>query len=90
MVVRKHVFVKGKVQGVSFRYYTKREADLKDVSGWVKNLSDGRVEAVFEGSEENVEKMVEWCRTGPDLASVEDIDVRKEQAKGEDGFSIIR
>lgn len=72
---RAHVFVRGRVQGVSFRYYTTQEADRRGVHGWVRNLADGRVEAVFEGSEDDVEHMVHWCQHGSPAAQVDDVDV---------------
>ncbi|GJQ58638.1 MAG: acylphosphatase [Candidatus Scalindua sp.] len=80
--VRAHIFVKGRVQGVFFRASTREEACRLDLTGWVKNCKDGRVEAVFEGRKENVEKAVEWCKTGPPGANVTDIEVKAEQATG--------
>jgi acylphosphatase len=71
---RAHVFVSGRVQGVFFRSETIREARKHDVSGWIRNLSDDRVEAVFEGEEENVKKLLEFCRRGPPRAKVTQID----------------
>lgn len=58
---RAHVFISGKVQGVSYRFSTLETAISLGVSGWGKNLPDGRVEAVFEGSNKDVEKMIKWC-----------------------------
>jgi acylphosphatase len=72
---RAHVCVSGKVQGVFFRQNTKRQAQSYGVKGWVKNLDDGRVEAVFEGEEKAVKAVVEFCRQGPRGASVTDIKV---------------
>ena len=72
---RAHVFVSGNVQGVSFRYYTTQQASKKNIDGWVKNLPDGRVEAVFEGPEEKVQEMVNWCHQGSPAARVEDVEV---------------
>lgn len=72
---RAHVFIKGRVQGVSFRYYTMREAERQRVAGWVRNLMDGRVEAVFEGPKDRVEAIVAWCHQGPPAAHVEAVDV---------------
>lgn len=82
-LVRAHLFIKGRVQGVLFRDWTLREAQGKRLTGWVRNLTDGRVEAVFEGPREKVEEMVEKCREGPSAASVEHIDVFWEEATGE-------
>ncbi len=91
MNTRVHVFISGKVQGVFFRSSTKDRADELGITGWVRNLADGRVEAVFEGEEENVEKMVEWCRKGPEYARVNDVEVISEQYKGEfEGFALRR
>lgn len=73
--VRAHVFIDGKVQGVYFRSYLSDKADESDITGWVKNLSDGRVEAVFEGEEENVVKMIDFCKEGPPGAKVVDLKV---------------
>jgi len=88
MRVRAHVFISGRVQGVFFRESTKNNAEKLGVSGWVRNLSDGRVEAVFEGEERDVKRMLEWCRTGPKLAKVEKADIIWEAPKGEKGFEI--
>lgn len=71
----RHVLVTGTVQGVGFRAACRRAAASAGVTGWVRNLDDGRVEAVFTGSREAVETMVAWCRTGPDAAVVEAVDV---------------
>jgi acylphosphatase len=80
---RAHVYVTGKVQGVFFRQNTKRQAQSHGVLGWVKNLEDGRVEAVFEGEEEAVKTMVEFCKTGPKGASVSGLDVNWEPYREE-------
>jgi acylphosphatase len=87
-VVRAHVFVSGNVQGVFFRQKTRDRARSRGVSGWVKNLPDGRVEAVFEGSEDAVDQMVEWCREGPPWADVTDMEVTREEPEGLDGFEV--
>ncbi len=81
--VRAHVFVKGRVQGVLFRAATREEARLRGVRGWVKNLSDGRVEAVFEGDRKKVEEMVEFCHYGPPAAKVSSVEVSWEEYTGE-------
>ena len=85
---RVHVFVSGRVQGVFYRATTKETAESNGVDGWVRNLDDGRVEAVFEGPEEAVEEMVEWCHTGSPAATVEDVEVEYEDPQGADGFRI--
>lgn len=86
--VRRHVWVSGVVQGVFFRSMTHREATALGLAGWVRNLSDGRVEAVFEGPASTVEAMVGWCRTGPSHAVVEDVEVVEEPPEGLAGFSV--
>lgn len=87
-VVRARVVVHGRVQGVYFRQSTAREASASGVSGWVRNLPDGSVEAVFEGSPAAVERAVESARTGPARASVTSCDVTWEPPEGETGFRI--
>ena len=81
--MRAHVFISGRVQGVLFRLNTKKEADRLKVSGWVRNLADGRVEAVFEGDKGNVEQMVNWTREGPIWAKIDDFSVVWEDYSGE-------
>jgi acylphosphatase len=83
MKTRAHVFVSGRVQGVFFRSETRYEAKRRNVVGWVRNTSDGRVEAVFEGEKEDVEKVIDFCRRGPSGARVLKIDVRWEDYIGE-------
>ncbi|TYT60634.1 acylphosphatase [Natrialba swarupiae] len=85
---RAHVFVSGTVQGVFYRATTRDTARERGVDGWVKNLEDGRVEAVFEGPEDAVESMVEWCHNGSPKASVEDVEVEYGDPLGENGFEI--
>lgn len=88
--VRAHVFVSGTVQGVFYRASTRDAARDRGINGWVKNLPDGRVEAVFEGDREAVESMIEWCHTGSDRANVEDVEVSFEEPEKIDGFEIRR
>ncbi|HYY40110.1 MAG TPA: acylphosphatase [Nitrososphaera sp.] len=80
---RAHVFIRGKVQGVYFRQNTKQVATRRGVTGWVRNLPDGRVEAIFEGDKVDVNEVIEWCHVGPLKAKVEDVDVRFEKYTGE-------
>ena len=87
---RAHVYVTGNVQGVYFRATTRDTARDVGVDGWVRNLDDGRVEAVFEGSESAVDRIVEFCHEGSEAARVEDVDVTDESPQGEDGFRIRR
>ena len=77
-VRRVHLFVSGKVQGVGFRNFTKERADELGVKGWVKNLLDGRVEAVMQGKSEAVEKMLASIRRGPRSARVDGVEVKDE------------
>jgi len=70
------------VQGVSFRWYAVQEARTRDVGGFVRNLPDGRVEAVFEGDPDDVDAMVAWCREGPRHARVRAVDVEPEAPQG--------
>jgi acylphosphatase len=87
---RAHVFVSGRVQGVYYRATTRETAEDRGVDGWVRNLDDGRVEAVFEGSRTAVEGMVEWCETGSPAADVEGVEVEYDDPEGEDGFRVRR
>jgi acylphosphatase len=87
-VRRVRVQVRGRVQGVFFRAEARARAESLGVAGWIRNVPDGRVEAVFEGEDEQVESMVEWCRRGPSGAEVEGVDVEREEPVGERGFSV--
>jgi acylphosphatase len=80
---RAHVFIRGKVQGVYFRQNTKQVATKQRVTGWVCNLLDGRVEAVFEGDKIDVNEVIQWCHIGPQNSRVDDVDVRFEKYTGE-------
>jgi len=80
---RVHVFISGRVQGVFFRSETSSEAYFRGVIGWVRNLRDGRVEAVFEGDEDKVKEMVQFCRVGPPGARVMNVEVIWESYTGE-------
>lgn len=82
-LVRAHIFISGRVQGVFFREKAKKKAESLGVSGWIKNLSDGRVEAVFGGEREKVEKMLKWSKRGPFWAKVEHFDLIWEEYQGE-------
>jgi len=88
--VRAHVFLGGRVQGVFFRQNTLIQARRLGVKGWVRNLADGRVEAVFEGDEPAVNKVVAYCRYGPKNAEVQKVEVSNESYSGEfDDFKIL-
>lgn len=88
--IRAHVLVTGKVQGVYFRQNTQSVATEHGVYGWVRNLPDGRVEAVLEGDEDAVDRVVQWCHTGPPAARVDSIDVQRGRYTGEfSSFDVI-
>lgn len=86
--LRAHVYASGRVQGVYYRANTRDAARDRGVAGWVKNLDDGRVEAVFEGPREAVESMVKWCHDGSPRAQVEDVTVEYGEPEGETGFEV--
>ena len=86
---RAHVRVAGQVQGVFFRDSTRQKAEELNLAGWVKNLPDGRVEAVFEGPPDRVKKMLRWCEEGPQQATVENVDTDIEDPGGDlSGFEV--
>ncbi|MEM5786030.1 MAG: acylphosphatase [Syntrophobacteraceae bacterium] len=87
---RAHVWISGRVHGVFFRAFTRDTALQSGVRGWVRNLSDGRVEAVFEGETDAVEKMVQWCGQGSPMSRVDSVEVRDEDYAGDlDSFRIV-
>jgi len=73
---RVSLIIKGRVQGVFFRYETKKEAQTLGLSGWVKNNNDGTVEVLAEGDRVLLEKLAEWCKSGPDSALVENVEIK--------------
>lgn len=81
--VRAHVIIEGRVQGVFFRYHTQEKAYEIGVKGWVKNRRDGRVEAVFEGDKDKVDRIIQWCHRGPSEAIVTNVKVEWENYTGE-------
>lgn len=85
---RAHVFVSGLVQGVFYRANTRDEAKDRGIDGWVQNTKDGRVEAVFEGPEDRVKEMIEWCHEGSPASDVDSVDVEFEEPTGLDGFEV--
>ena len=88
-LVRVRVFVSGRVQGVAYRFFAEKYANALGITGWVRNLSDGRVEVLAEGSRSGIEAFLERLREGPRLAWVQGFDVRPEAASGEyPGFSV--
>ena len=87
--VRVHVIISGRVQGVFFRMETQRAARRLGVAGWVRNLPDGTVEAVLEGSRGQVRAMLDWCRQGPPSARVDELRVEEQPATGgSEGFEV--
>jgi acylphosphatase len=88
VAIRRRVIVHGRVQGVYFRGSTLEEARVAGVRGWVRNLHDGRVEAVFEGSESAVARLVAFCGRGPRFASVDRVEVFEEPPEDLPGFRI--
>ena len=87
-MVRYRLLISGRVQGVFFRDTCRRLAQKNDVSGWVRNLPDGRVEAVFEGPAAAVRELVDWSRRGPRSAEVADVRVAAEPPEGISGFQV--
>ena len=87
--VRAHLFISGVVQGVSYRASTQEQARRRGIVGWVKNLEDGRVEAVAQGSKDKVAELLAWCRTGPPAAKVDKVEVSWEEVGDElRGFDV--
>jgi acylphosphatase len=76
--IQMHILASGIVQGVFFRVETEKTASDNNVTGWVKNLEDGNVEAVFEGAKEDVDKVVEWCHQGSDAAFVANVEAKEQ------------
>lgn len=84
------MIITGDVQGIGFRYFIKEKARMLEVNGWVRNLADGKVEGVFEGLEDKVKELIEWCKKGPFLAKVNHVKVEFRSYKGEfSGFDGI-
>lgn len=89
MEIRAHIFVSGRVQGVFFRDHTQRWASSLGLTGWVRNLYDGRVEAVVEGEREKIEGLIAKLKQGPTMADVTNVEFSWEDFKREfDGFRI--
>lgn len=80
---RAHVIILGRVQGVWFREETKKRALDLGLTGWVRNKQDGNVEAVFEGPENKINEIIEWCKKGPSLSRVDDVKIEFERYKGD-------
>ncbi|WP_013321186.1 acylphosphatase [Gloeothece verrucosa] len=86
---RASVLISGKVQGVGYRYWTVQTAKALGLKGWVRNKPDGRVEAVFQGSTEQVEQMIQLCHQGPVAAIVSDVTVEMGEPESYAGFQVI-
>ena len=86
---RVHVFIYGLVQGVGYRNYIYNKARLLNIKGWIKNLDDDKVEAVFEGDKEDISKILDYCIKGHFSAKVKDIKINKENIKNEKEFRIL-
>ena len=82
------LLISGKVQGVFFRDYTQRQAESLGLTGWVKNLADGRVKTVIQGPKEKIKLMIDWCWQGPPLSRVENIEVKEIKAKKLNSFVV--
>lgn len=89
-LIRAHVWISGQVQGVAYRVSTAKIAIHLELTGWVRNLPDGRVEAVFEGAEAAIESMLRWCHEGPPEAIVEQVKASYETPEGLSSFNIRR
>lgn len=87
-MTRVRVRVRGRVQGVFFRAEARAQAEALGVAGWIRNADDGSVEAVFEGADEQVDSLVEWCRRGPAGARVDEVEAVSEEPAGEIGFQV--
>ena|SRR5215210_1546508 len=85
---RVHARIRGRVQGVGFRYEARARAASRGIAGWIRNEPDGSVEAVLEGEAADVDSMVEWLRRGPSGARVDDIAVESEEPIGETAFAV--
>jgi acylphosphatase len=88
MVARARVIVRGRVQGVFFRVEARDRARSLGLAGWVRNLPDGSVDAVFEGERERIDSMLRWCEHGPTGARVETVEVMWEQPVGDKRFEV--
>jgi len=90
MEIRAHVLISGRVQGVFFRTSTKNQAEQLGLKGWVRNKPDGKVEAIFEGEENIVKEIINWCHRGPKLSNVTDVKLDYQKFLNEfEDFSII-
>jgi acylphosphatase len=86
---RVHLRIRGMVQGVSFRYWTRHQAQSLGLTGWVRNCPDGSVELVAEGEANAVDQLVRWAHRGPSMAHIEDVELREESPEGLSAFRIV-
>ena len=86
--IQKHIYLSGRVQGVGFRAFTQRQASVLDIKGWVKNLTDGRVEVVIQGDKNKVKQMIEKLKTGPSYARVDNIEIKDQELEDFNSFDI--
>ena len=82
MTARVHLLITGRVQGVWYRANTQKKAKALDLKGWVKNLPNGQVEAIFEGEKEKIDQIIEWCKKGPSFARVDGVKIEWETPVG--------
>lgn len=86
-----HIIISGKVQGVCYRASCMEYAKGLGIKGWVKNLEDGKVEALVQGEKEKINKLIEWCKQGPPAAMVEEVKISWEEANGPfNSFVVLR
>ncbi len=89
-IICAHLIISGKVQGVGYRYYTAQQAKQRGITGWVKNLPDGRVEAVLEGNKQAITEMIKWCHQGPPASEVTEVKINYEKPQSYNKFEITR
>jgi acylphosphatase len=87
-IIQKHIFISGRVQGVGFRAFTRKEASSRGITGWVKNLADGRVEIKIQGEREDIKDMIRRIKEGPSFARVNDVEVSDEEIENFDRFEV--
>jgi len=84
-----HIFISGRVQGVGYRAWVAEQAQMRGLAGWVRNLRDGRVEAVFHGERQTISDMVDACRSGPPAAGVSGVTNQAWSGALPEGFSVL-
>lgn len=85
---RVHIIIEGSVTGVGFRFFVQGNANLLNIKGWVKNLSENKIEAVFEGQEQDIKKILEICKEGPSLSYVKNIKIKEEEFQNLSKFEV--